>query len=162
MTKAGTMVTYTGGDRHPWGHRALPSGDMRQRSSIASTVRLCVVLGVGAYLGASVGGLIPVVTGRVFAHGSPWLVTVPMLAIAGAGLGMVVSWLTRTWLLRRIPRRRWTFAGTGVVTLPLFTAIGQSDEFATVSFALAAVGGAVMLVTYWRASSGSVSMPGSR
>lgn len=160
--KTSTMVTYTGGDRHRWDHRALPSGDMRPRSGLASTARLCVVLGVGTYLGASIAGLIPVVTGRVFTHGSPWLATVPVLAIAGAGLGAAVGWLTRTWLLRRTPGRWWMFAGTGVVTLPLFTAIGQSGEFATVAVVLAAVGGAAMLVTYWRASSGAVSMPGSR
>jgi hypothetical protein len=140
---------------------------MRPRSGIVSTARLCAVMGLGAYLGVSIAGAMSVITGRVFAPGDGWLALVPGLAVVGAGLGAAVCWLTRSWLLRRIAGRWWAFAGAGIVTLPLFTAIGfgQSDTIASVAVVLAVLVGVAMLVAYRRASPRSVgrySPPRSR
>lgn len=148
-------VTYTGRDEGRPAQPVLPSGVMRSRSSIVSFGRLCAASGLGVYLGASVAGLVAVLNGDAFTSGSRWLSTVPVLAVVGAGVGAAVAWLTRRWLLPRAPRRLVTFAVAGVITLPLFSAIGQMRALDSVGAPLALAGGVVMTIVYWRAGSSS-------
>jgi hypothetical protein len=125
---------------------------VRLHPSISGFARFCGVSGLGVYVGTAIAGLIAVLTGRVFAAGATWLATVPVLAVVGAGVGVLVGRLTRRWLLPRVPARRWTFLAAGAVTLPLFTAVGQPGALGPPGAVLALAGGCAMLVVYWRSA----------
>lgn len=145
-------VTYTGGGSSRPAQPVLLSTAMRPHSSIVAFVRLCAASGVGVYLGGSVAGLVAVVNGDAFAAGSRWLANLPGLAVFGAGVGAVAAWTTRRWLLPRLSRRLVAFTVTGIVSLPLFTAISQLRAIEAVGAPLALLGGAVTAAVYWRAS----------
>lgn len=145
-------VTYTGGEPSRRAHAVLLSTAMRPRSSIVAFIRLCAASGVGVYLGGSLAGLVAVVNGDAFAPGSPWLGNVPGLAVFGAGAGAAAFWVTRRWLVPRLSHRLAVFVVTGILTLPLFTAISQLRAIQTVGAPLALLGGALTAIVYWRAS----------
>ncbi|MGH3927230.1 MAG: hypothetical protein ACRDS1_16225 [Pseudonocardiaceae bacterium] len=81
--------------------------------------------GVGAYLGATVAGLLAVLTGQAFAAGSPWPAGAPVLALLGAAGGWLLARLTRARLVPRLARRTSVFIVGGLVSLPLAVAIGS-------------------------------------
>lgn len=150
-------VTYTGGDQRSSRRHVLPSTGMRSRSSIRMFIRLCAASGLGVYLGASIAGLLAVITGQPLTAGSPWATIALTSAVAGAGAGAAACWLTRRWLLTKVSARWWTFIVAGVITLPLFTVVGQLRTVGSADALLALGGGVVMVVVYWR-----VSRTGSR
>jgi hypothetical protein len=124
---------------------------MRSRSATFSFVRLIGAASLGTYLGAAVAGLVAVVTGETFAAGSPWLTALPVLAVAGIGVGAVTSWLTRRWFVPHASRRRSSFVAAGVITLPLVVAIGQLREIQAIGVPLVVIGAVTTLVVYCRA-----------
>lgn len=148
-TGYGPSVTYTGGIQPPSRSRTVRSGDMRSRSSIAAFARLCGATGLGVYLGGAVAGLIAVAGGQ--AVGGGWPSMIPALAIVGLGVGAIVAWLTRRWLLPQLPGRWWLFAIAGLVTLPLFTAVSQLHALDSLGVALIVLGGVAMTLVYLRA-----------
>lgn len=163
------IVTYTGGNRHGREPPVLLLGVMRPRSSIVAFIRLCAASGLGVYLGASIGGIVALVTGEAFDTGSRWLANLAGFAVIGAGVGAIVAWLGRRWLIPRVSRRLLVFTVAGIVTLPLFAAVDEPRIVETVGTPLALVGGVVMVIIYWRASrsssqraTGSYSRVGSR
>lgn len=146
------LVTYTGGDQRSSRRHVLTSTGMRSRSSIRAFIRLCAASGLGVYLGASIAGLLAVMTGRPLTASSAWVTIALTSAVAGAGAGAAACWLTRRWLLTRVPARWWKFIVAGVVTLPLFTVLGQLPTVGSADALLALGGGVVMAAVYWRAS----------
>lgn len=152
MTPAGsgTAVTYTGGFQRVPGRHGVRSGDMRSHPTIAAFVRLCGVIGLGAYLGGAAAGLIAVLAGQAFRDG--WPAAIPASAVVGLGVGAAVGWLTRRWLLARVPGRWWVFTLAGLVTLPLFSAVSQLHAVESVGVPLIMLGGVAMVVVYHRAS----------
>lgn len=162
VTRHDDPVTYTGGDGRIRAPHVLPSKAMRSASAVLLFFRLCGVTGLGVYLGGAVAGLIAVITGDVFASGSPWPRTAPALAIAGAGVGLALGWLTRRWLLPQAAHRWLTFTLTGIATLPLFAAVAQLRAIETVGIPLVVAGAIAVAIVYWRASRrSSRSVPGS-
>jgi hypothetical protein len=92
-----------------------------------------------------------VVTGETFVPGSPWLATVPALAVVGAAAGAVMSRPTRWWLAPRAAYRRLIFVAVGIVSLPMFVAVGQLREMDALGVPLVFLGAATTTVVYWRA-----------
>lgn len=105
--------------------------------------------GVGAYLGAAAAGLVAVLTGRVFAPGSPWVTALPVLIVFGALLTVGAARLTRFWFLPKVTSRRWLWgAAAGAVLAPLAIAIGQLGNLLAVGMLLM-LGGAVTTAVLW-------------
>lgn len=103
-------------------------------------------MGVGAYLGAALAGLLAVLTGQAFAEGSPWPGGAVALAVLGAVAGGLVAGLTAlAWTLRRRPL---LLVLGGLVSLPLATAIGQLDQVDSVGVGLVAAGGVVGMLVH--------------
>lgn len=103
---------------------------------------------VGAYLGAVAAGLLAVVTGQVFAAGSPWPAGAGVLALLGAAGGWLVAGLTRSRLAPRLPRRTLVFTLGGLVSLPLAVAIGQLRQMDSVGIVLVVIAGWAGIISY--------------
>lgn len=103
---------------------------------------------VGAYLGAVVAGLLAVVTGQVFAIGSPWPAGAVVLALLGAVGGWLVARLTRARLAPRLFRRTLVFTVGGLVSLPLAIAIGQLHQVDSVGIVLVVIAGWARIISY--------------
>ncbi|HET6285774.1 MAG TPA: hypothetical protein VFG15_03355 [Amycolatopsis sp.] len=113
-------------------------------------LRLIGVISVGAGTGAAVAGLLALLTGRVLVPGSPWANGLPVLAVLGAVLGVVVARLTRFWLLPRVASRRLLWgAVAGAVVVPLAMAFGQLGDLANVGLFLILAGGATTAVPWF-------------
>lgn len=152
-------VTYSGGNTGRAQRHVLALKVMRSRSSVVTFICLCGASGVGVYLGGAIAGLVAVISGTA---GSPWLHLLPGLVIVGAGVGLVVGWLTRRWLLPDAPRRRLASVVVGVVTLPLFAAVSQLASIESVGVPLVVAGGLMTTVVYWRATHRTPSGLGRR
>jgi hypothetical protein len=103
---------------------------------------------VGAYLGAVVAGLLAVVTGQVFAAGSPWPAGSGVLALLGAAGGWLVAGLTRARLAPRLFRRTLVCTLGGLVSLPLAIAIGQLHQVGGVGIVLVVIAGWAGIISY--------------
>ncbi|MCP2242514.1 MULTISPECIES: hypothetical protein [Lentzea] len=112
-------------------------------------MRLIGAGGVGAYVGAAASGLIAVLTGKVFAPGSPWTTGLPFLIVIGAVLTMGIARLTRAWFLPAVATRRILWgAAAGAVLLPLAVAVGELGDLAPIAVGLMAIGW-VTTVVLW-------------
>lgn len=103
----------------------------------------------GAYVGAVAAGLLAVLTGQVFAAGSPWPAGVGVLAVLGAAGGWLLARLTR--LALALDRRVLVLTVGGVVSLPLAVAIGQLRQAGSVGIVLVMIAGWAGVRTYVRA-----------
>lgn len=103
----------------------------------------------GAYVGAVAVGLLAVLTGQVFAAGSPWPAGVGVLAVLGAAGGWLLARLTR--LAPALDRRVLVLTVGGLVSLPLAVAIGQLRHGGSVGIGLVMIAGLVGAVTHVRA-----------
>lgn len=102
----------------------------------------------GAYLGATVAGMLAVMTGQAFAVGSPWPAGAGVLALLGAAGGWLLAQLTRTRLAPEMPRRTLVFTLGGLVSLPLAIAIGQLHQLDGVGTVLVVIAGWVGIISY--------------
>jgi hypothetical protein len=93
----------------------------------------------GAYVGAVAAGLLAVLTGQVFAAGSPWPAGVGVLAVLGAAGGWLLARLTR--LASALDRRVLVLTVGGLVSLPLAVAIGQLWHGGSVGVGLVMIAG---------------------
>ena len=141
---------------------ALPSEGMRATTFVVF-LRFIGAAGVGASLGASVAGLIAVLTGRALGPGSPWLTALPVLVVLGALVGTSVAWLTRFWLLPAVARRRAGWGAlAGAVVVPLTIAIGQLGTLSAVGTLLMLAGAATTAVVWVRWTRATYATPGAR
>lgn len=104
----------------------------------------------GAYVGAVAAGALAVLTGQVFAAGSPWPAGVGVLAVLGTIGGWLLSRLTR--LAPTLERRTLVWTVGGLVSLPLAVAIGQLRQAGGVGIGLVMIDGLAGAVTHVRAS----------
>lgn len=120
-------------------------------STLVLFLRFIGAGGVGAYVGAAASGLIAVLTGKVFAPGSPWVAGLPFLIVIGAVLTMGIARLTRAWLLPTVATRRMLWgAAIGAVVLPLAVAVGELGDLAPIAIGLMAVGWLTTVVTWFQ------------
>jgi hypothetical protein len=102
----------------------------------------------GAYVGAAAAGLLAVLTGQVFAAGSPWPAGVGVLAVFGAAGGWLLARLTP--LALAVDRRVLVLTVGGLVSLPLAVAIGQLHQAGSVGTGLVMIAGLSGAVTHAR------------
>jgi hypothetical protein len=102
----------------------------------------------GAYFGAAAAGLLAVLTGQVFAPGSPWPAGVGVLAVLGAAGGWLLARLTR--LAPALERRALVLTVGGLVSLPLAVAIGQLHQAGSIGIGLVMIAGLAGAVTHAR------------
>ncbi|WP_017975776.1 hypothetical protein [Actinopolyspora halophila] len=112
-------------------------------------IRLCGVTGFGVFLGLAIAGLVGIITGRAFTDGTAWLAGVPVLAALGTAVGATTAWLTRRWFFSSMPRRWLLFASSGLLVLPLATAVGQGEVVSAVTFPSTALG-SITTTILWR------------
>lgn len=139
----------------------LPSDSMRFRS-VVMFGRLIGAIGLGAYLGAGVAGLVALVTGQVVHAGGSWSTGVAVLGVLGASVGALLARLTRNWLACRLPRRMLWLTAAGAVLLPVASSVGQLRSGTAVVLLFMATGSLVTLVLWTRALRRSRSTPASR
>lgn len=100
----------------------------------------------GAYLGAAIAGLLALLTGQVFAAGSPWPAGVSVLALLGAVGGWLLARLTRLALM--VNRRTLVFTVAGLISFPLAVAIGQLRQVGSIGIGLVMIAGLTGVVTH--------------
>ena len=91
-------------------------------------VRGVAAMVAGEYVGAVVAGFIALVTGGVFASGSPWPVECVPLMFFGAGGGALFYLFVPRRLAPRLPRGLTPFLWAGAVTLPLALAMPYTPD----------------------------------
>lgn len=121
---------------------------MRTVCGGVSVAGLVGAAAAGAYLGAAAAGLLAVLSGQVFAAGSPWPAGAGVLAILGAAGGWLVSRFTR--VVPTLQRRAWVLSVGGLVSVPLAVALGQLHQGGSVGVGLVMIAGLATAVTHVR------------